>query len=216
MLTVLTGTGLSAAAGLNAYIPLLLVSLLARFTDLIPLAPGWQWLEHPATAVVLGVLLVIEFLADKFPVVDSINDIVQTVVRPTSGGLSFGAGAASLTVEEAAAVTEAASGDTSVWPIVAGVVIALAVHVLKALARPVINLVTAGVGGPVASFAEDFSSLVLAVCAILIPLAVLLFIPVVVVLAIWLIRTRRNRKRAKAAEHHATQSAPHHPNLPPR
>ena len=34
---IFTAFGLSASAGLNAYIPLLLVGLLARYTDLINL-----------------------------------------------------------------------------------------------------------------------------------------------------------------------------------
>ncbi|RNL80750.1 DUF4126 domain-containing protein [Halostreptopolyspora alba] len=209
MLTVLTGTGLSAAAGINAYIPLLLVGLVARFTDLLPIGAGWQWLEHPVTLVALTVLLCVEFLADKFPVVDSVNDVVQTVVRPTSGGITFGAGASSVTLEEVATLGEAASGDGSLWPIVSGVVIAFALHIVKSLARPLINAVTAGVGGAVTSIAEDVSSLVLAALAILIPIVVLLFVPAFVFLVVWLVRTRRRRKRAKATQREGAGTAPH-------
>ncbi len=92
MLEVLTGTGLASAAGLNAYVPLLAVGLAARYSDLMPLGPGWQWLEHPAVLGLLGVLLAVEFLADKVPLVDSVNDAVQTFVRSASGGITFGAG----------------------------------------------------------------------------------------------------------------------------
>ncbi|QVQ54267.1 DUF4126 domain-containing protein [Spiractinospora alimapuensis] len=221
MLTVLTGTGLSAAAGLNAYLPLLIVGLIARYTDWFPLAPGWQWLEHPATLGVLAVLMLVEFLADKFPVVDSVNDAIQTVVRPTSGGISFGAGVASISFDDAIALdpaNSAASGDGSVWPIVAGVVIAFAVHVVKSLARPVINTVTVGIGGPVTSFVEDLSSLTLTVCAILIPLAVLLFLPVLALFVVWLVRARKRRKRAKAeaAPGDVQNGAHYDPNASPR
>ena len=89
MLEILTGTGLAAAAGLNAYIPLLLVGLGARFTDLITLPAGWAWLENEWVLGVVTVLLVIEFVADKIPAVDTINDWIQTVVRPTAGGLVY-------------------------------------------------------------------------------------------------------------------------------
>ncbi|MFD0803989.1 DUF4126 domain-containing protein, partial [Streptomonospora algeriensis] len=117
MLEILTGTGLASAAGLNAYIPLLTVGLLARCTDVLPLGEGWQWLEHPAVLGVLGVLLTLEFAADKIPVVDSVNDVVQTVVRPTSGGITFGAGASSVTPGELAALAGGApEGDAgSAW-----------------------------------------------------------------------------------------------------
>ena len=43
-------------------------------------------------SLILVVLLVLEFVADKIPGFDSVNDLVQTVVRPTSGGLAFSSG----------------------------------------------------------------------------------------------------------------------------
>ena len=119
MLEILTGTGLAAAAGLNAYIPLLLLGLGARFLDFIVLPAGWTWLENEWVLGILGVLLVIEFFADKIPAVDSVNDLLQTVVRPASGGIVFGSGSAS----ETAAVTDPASFFASnAWiPIVIGI-----------------------------------------------------------------------------------------------
>lgn len=98
MLEVLTGSGLAASAGLNAYIPLLLMGLLARYTDLVDLPSGWQWLGSGWSILILAVLLAVEMVADKVPVVDHVNDVVQTVVRPTAGGLAFGAGSSSQTV----------------------------------------------------------------------------------------------------------------------
>lgn len=198
MLAALTGTGLSAAAGINAYIPLLLLGALARFTELVQLGSGWQWLEHPAALGTVGVLLVIEFAADKIPIADSVNDAVQTFVRPTSGGITFGAGASSAALEDMVTAGDAMSGDGSLGSIVSGVVIALALHAVKSLARPLINAATFGSGGVVASFVEDTSSLTLAVLAILVPIAILLFIPVFVFFGWWLLRLRRKRKQAKA------------------
>ena len=49
MIDVLAAFGLAAATGLNAYLPLLIVGLLARFTDLITLAPPWNALENPGS-----------------------------------------------------------------------------------------------------------------------------------------------------------------------
>lgn len=194
MLAALTGIGLSSAAGLNAYIPLLLVGLVARYTDLLPLGSGWQWLEHPVTLVSLGVLLIVEFAVDKIPGADSVNDVVQTIIRPASGGITFGAGAASFDLDEVAAMD-----DGSLWPIVSGVVIALAFHAVKSLARPVINAASLGIGGFVSSVVEDVSSFTLALLAILIPIVILLLIPLFAVFVIWLIRQRRRRKAAKNA-----------------
>lgn len=97
MLEFLTGTGLATSAGLNAYIPLLALGLLDRFTGLVDLPAGWTWLAADASLWILGVLLALELVADKIPGVDAVNDVVQTVV-----------GADTVTVGAAAPVLSAA------------------------------------------------------------------------------------------------------------
>lgn len=195
VLEVLTGSGLAASAGLNAYIPLLTMGVLARFTDAIGLPTGWQWLSNGWVLAILTVLLLIEMVADKVPVVDHVNDVVQTVVRPTAGGLAFGAGSTSETVT----VTDPGAFFSShQWvPIAAGVLIALSVHGVKAASRPVVNASTAGFGAPVASTAEDFGSVVMSLLAILLPVLVLIALVVLVLLAVWVLRRRRQRRREK-------------------
>ncbi|MFI6133048.1 DUF4126 domain-containing protein [Micromonospora sp. NPDC051141] len=197
MLEVLTGSGLAASAGLNAYIPLMLMGLLARYTDLIELPSGWQWLGNGWVLAILAVLLAVEVVADKVPVVDHVNDMVQTVVRPTAGGLAFGAGSGSETVTVSDPDT---FFSTHQWvPVVMGVLIALGVHLLKAAARPVVNATTAGFGAPVASTAEDATSVVMSVAAILLPVLVLVFAVGLVVFVVWLFRRRKDRRRERAA-----------------
>ena len=63
MFELLTGTGLAASSGLNAYIPLLTLGLLARFTDTVSLPAGWQWLDSGWALVILAGLLAIEMVA---------------------------------------------------------------------------------------------------------------------------------------------------------
>ncbi|PZF84917.1 DUF4126 domain-containing protein [Micromonospora deserti] len=197
MLEVLTGTGLAASAGLNAYIPLLTMGLLARHTDLIDLPSGWQWLGNGWVIGILAVLLVIEVVADKVPVVDHVNDVVQTVVRPTAGGLAFGAGSASETVTVSDPGNFFSSND---WvPVATGVLIALGVHLLKSAARPVINATTAGAGAPVASTAEDATSVLMSVVAILLPVLVLAFLLGLVLFLFWFLRRRSDRRRERQA-----------------
>ncbi len=192
MLEALTGTGLAASAGLNAYIPLLTMGLLARYTDTIDLPTGWSWLSNGWTLLILALLLAVEMVADKVPVVDHVNDVVQTVVRPTAGGLAFGAGSSSETVT----VSDPGSffGSHQWVPIAAGVLIALCVHGVKAASRPVVNATTAGFGAPVASTAEDFGSVVMSVLAILLPVLVLVGLLFMVLAAIWVVRRRRRKK----------------------
>ena len=195
MLEALTGTGLAASAGLNAYIPLMIMGLLSRFTDAIHLPPGWEWLSNGWVLAILTVLLAIEVVADKVPLVDHANDIVQTVVRPTAGGIVFGAGSSSQT----ATVTDPGRffGSHQWVPIAAGVLIAFTVHGVKAASRPVINATTAGFGAPVASTAEDIGSIVMSLLAILVPILVLLGLVLMVSSAIWVIRRRWQRRHER-------------------
>lgn len=197
MLEALTGSGLAASAGLNAYIPLLVMGLLARFSDLIHLPAGWSWLSNGWVLVILVILLAVEVVADKVPVVDHVNDIVQTVVRPTAGGLAFGAGSSSQTVT----VSDPGSffGSHQWVPVAAGVLIALSVHGVKAAARPVINVSTAGFGAPVASTLEDVGSVLMSVLAILMPVLVLVGLGLLVWGAVSVVRRRRRRRADRAA-----------------
>ena len=80
------------------------------------------------------------------------NDVLQSVVRPASGGMVFAAGAASDTVAVQDPAVFVSSGQ--IWPFVLGIGIALIPHILKAVARPVLNVLTAGAGAAVASFFE--------------------------------------------------------------
>ena len=82
MLEFLTGTGLAVAAGLNAYIPMLLLGLGGRFLDFVELPAAWAWLENEWVLIILGVLLIIEIVAEQFRLVDTVIDWLQTVVRP--------------------------------------------------------------------------------------------------------------------------------------
>ncbi|MFF5293579.1 DUF4126 domain-containing protein [Paractinoplanes globisporus] len=196
MLEALTGTGLAASAGLNAYIPLMVMGLLARYTDVIDLPQGWSWLSNGWVLVILAVLLAVEVVADKVPIVDHANDVVQTVVRPTAGGLAFGAGSGAQTVT----VSNPGSffGSHQWVPVAAGVLIALCVHGVKAAARPVVNVSTAGFGAPIVSTIEDIGSFLMSVLAILMPILVLVGIGLFVWLAVSVVR-RRRRKRERAA-----------------
>jgi hypothetical protein len=198
VLEILTGTGLAAAAGLNAYIPMLLLGLGARFVDFVELPANWAWLENEWVLGILALLLVIEFFADKIPAVDSVNDVIQTVVRPASGGIVFGSGSAS----ETAAVTDpAAFFSSNQWvPIVTGVVIALLVHGAKTAVRPAANLATFGLAAPVLSSAEDVSSVVLSVFAIIVPVLVVVAIAGLVI-AFVLLRRKRNGRHPRGDGH---------------
>jgi hypothetical protein len=187
MIDVLSAFGLAAATGLNAYLPLLIVGLMARYTDLVTLRPPFNTLENAWVLGVLGVLLLIEMTVDKIPAADTVNDVIQTVVRPAAGAIIFAASASVI---------------TDVHPVVAiicGLLAAFSVHAVKATARPVVTATTAGVGNPIVSTAEDVAAGVTTVVAILIPaLAATIIIVLIAFLAWRLLRRRQRRQVAQA------------------
>ncbi|MGW0802816.1 DUF4126 domain-containing protein [Nonomuraea sp. NPDC002799] len=198
MLAALTGLGLSTAAGLNAYIPLLVVGVLANLTDAVKLPDGYSWLSNWGVLAIIAVLLAAEMILDKVPAVDSVNDIIQTVIRPASGGVVFSATSAAAELDHS---TWMAEHPWAGWLL--GIVMALTVHTIKAAARPVINAGTAGVGAPVVSTAEDAGALGMSLVAVFTPVLVIVALLLLAVLAWWLIRrVRRFRARRRAARSH--------------
>jgi hypothetical protein len=190
MLASLTGLGLSAAAGLNAYIPLLLVGLLARFTDVIVLPAPYHWIQGSWALGVVSVLLVAELVLDKVAVVDHLNDVVQTLVRPTVGGVIF------------AATSAAEQADASTWmqqhpwvSVLLGVVVAGAVHAAKATARPLVNATTVGTGTPLVSAAEDAASLGMSLVAVFLPVLVVVVVLLLALAAFAVVRRARRLRR---------------------
>jgi hypothetical protein len=193
MFEFLTGTGLAAAAGLNAYVPLLLLGLSSRLLEIVELPPAWSWLENEWVLGVIAVLLVLEIVADKIPAVDSVNDWIQTIVRPASGGIVFGSGSAS---ETALVDDPAAFFSSDAWvPVVLGILFALVVHLGKMSARPIANMATAGLAAPVVSTVEDLSSIVLTVLALLAPVLVIVGLAGLVTGFVLLVRRMRRRRR---------------------
>jgi hypothetical protein len=180
LLSVFTAFGLSSSAGLNAYLPLLVVALMARFTDLVTLNPPWDALESWWVIGLLTVLLLIEILVDKIPAVDTANDAIQSFVRPVAGAILF------------AASTGVISDAHPVLAMICGLLIAGGVHAAKATARPIVTGTTGGVLNPIVSTLEDILALILTILSILVPVLALVFLTLVIA---WFIRRRWRRAR---------------------
>lgn len=181
--------GLSTSAGLNAYIPLLIAALAARF----PLNDPFLKLDDPYSALgswwaigVLVVLLLIETFVDKIPAVDTINDVIQTFIRPTAGAILFAANANVIT-------------DISpVIAIVAGLLLAGSVHAAKGTIRPAVTVTTAGTGNWLVSIIEDMIAAFVSVLSLLIPILLSLVL-IATLLALTLFYLRRRSKRQSFA-----------------
>lgn len=181
---VMAAFGLSASAGLNAYIPLLVISLTARFTDLIQLSEPWDVMTSWWIIGLLAVLSFIEFFADKIPAINHANDAIQTFVRPVAGAIVFAASANVI---------------TEVHPIVAlgaGVLVSGTVHAVKSTAvRPVVTASTGGTGNVPVSMAEDIFATGLSIIAIIIPILIAFILVFFLAIVVWLI-WRRNKRKA--------------------
>lgn len=162
---IFSAFGLSASAGLNAYIPLLVVALTARFTNLITLAKPWDTLESWWVIGLLIVLSIIEFFADKVPAVNHANDLIQTLVRPAAGAIVFASSAKVI---------------TDVHPILAmglGLIVAGGVHTIKSVAvRPTVTATTGGAGNIPVSIAEDVLSTFVSIISAVMPVLLAAFI----------------------------------------
>ena len=182
MLGLFAAFGLAAATGLNAYLPLLIVGLLSRYTDLIALKAPWSALTHPVVLILLAVFLAIELAVDKIPAVDTVNDVIQTLFRPAAGAILF------------AASGNVISNMSPVLAMICGLLIAGSVHTAKAIARPAVTAGTLGTGNPVVSLAEDAVSGTTTVVAIIAPV---LLAAAAVLLLFWLLRRRQRKTRRR-------------------
>jgi hypothetical protein len=181
ILSFFTAFGLSSSAGLNAYIPLLITGLVARYTDLITLSRPFDTLENPYVLITLGVLLIIEMGVDKVPALDTLNDVIHTVVRPAAGAVLFAAQAGVIGQMD---VTLAA---------VLGLLAAGTIHATKASVRPMVTATTGGMGNWVVSAVEDVVSLTASLLAIFVPMimGILLIITLFFVIRWWWGRRQR-------------------------
>ncbi len=173
LMGIFSAFGLSASAGLNAYIPLLVIALLAKFTPLIKLSQPWDALTSWWIIGLLVLLALIEFFADKIPAVNHANDVIQSLIRPAAGAIVFAASAKVL---------------TDVHPLLsigAGLLVAGGVHAVKSVVvRPSVTAATAGTGNVVVSTAEDVVSSLVSVISVVLPVVVA---AIVIVFTAWVI-----------------------------
>lgn len=72
------------ASGINAWATVFVLGILGRFAHMPDIPPGFQRTD---VLVIVGILTVIELVADKIPYVDSAWDAISTVIRPVAGAV---------------------------------------------------------------------------------------------------------------------------------
>jgi len=177
--TLLAGSGLSAASGLNAYLPLLILALADRFTSVIELGQPYDIISSNWGLIILLLILPIELIPDKISRLDHLNDLLHTAIRPAAGAITFMA---------------YASQDDDLQPVIAlivGLLIAAGVHWLKSSNRPHISVRTRGIGNPFISMLEDALSILVALLAVFLPYSMIVILP----FAAWILTRSYRRMR---------------------
>jgi hypothetical protein len=165
---------LAWASGLRLYLVVFAMGL-AGYLGYVQLPEGLEILKHPWVIGAAGFLLLMEFLADKVPYVDSIWDAVHTFIRIPAGAL-LAAGAT--------------GADVTAWTIVAGLLggtITAGTHFAKAGGRAMINASPEPASNWGASFTEDALVLSGMWLALSHPLVFLLLLLVFLLMLVWLI-----------------------------
>ncbi len=134
--------GLGWASGLRLYALVFVLGALARFAG-VQLPGGLGVLAHPLVLGISGVLLVVEFFADKLPWLDSLWDAVHTFIR-----IPAGAALAAAVMGEQGGALQIAMG-------LVGGTLAAGTHFAKAGARAAINTSPEPVSNVLTSFGED-------------------------------------------------------------
>ncbi|MDB5761967.1 MAG: hypothetical protein JWQ21_962 [Herminiimonas sp.] len=166
--------GLSWASGIRLYMALFIAGWLGRM-GWIDLPQTLQVLESPWVMLVTGVLLVVEFLADKIPGVDTVWDAIQTFIRIPAGAIL---GAAALGQMDPAWTTIAA---------LLGGTLAAGAHFTKAGSRALINTSPEPFSNWAASFSEEAVVAAGLWAAFFHPFILFVFLAAFFMLALWLL-----------------------------
>jgi uncharacterized membrane protein len=175
--------GLALASGVNTYLPLFALAMLARFGNVVHVSPKFQWLVSDQAVIILAILAVCEILADKFPGLDHVWDFIHTLLRPVAGALAAGATLSTDRIFEMLLI------------MLTGASLATAAHSAKASVRLVSTSKGLGVANPFLSVLEDVAAVVATLLSVFTPwlmlVIVLLFVAAFALLGPPLLRTLR-------------------------
>jgi Domain of unknown function (DUF4126) len=169
------GLGLGSAwlSGINLYATVATLGLLARF-HLVRLPGDLDSLSQWWVIAIAGVLYLVEFLADKIPVVDSVWDAIHTFIRVPAGAVL------------AASAFAHFSPPVRIAALLAGGTLALGSHATKASVRLTANASPEPFSNILLSTLEDIFTVGLTALAAFHPVVILGIVILFVILLIWL------------------------------
>jgi hypothetical protein len=166
--------GAGWASGLNTYAAVLVLGLAQRI-GFVTRPHDLEVLGSTSVLAVAALLFALNFLADKIPYIDSLNDLLHTVVRIPAGAL-LAFGAADQTSPEVAVIAALLGGT-----------LAAGSHVAKTWARALINTSPEPFSNIAASLATDALVIAGLVMALTHPLAFLCLLALFVAGLVWLL-----------------------------
>jgi len=199
-----TPLGLAFASGINAYLPLLSFAISARFFHLYKVNPNFAFITSNWFMLALVVLTLLDFVADKIPLIDHTWDAIHTVIRPIAGALVAAASSGQFhipgtnisnahsqlpqtiltTVSSShllgtmviAANSIPTAGLGLIIILILGGLLAAMSHTAKATTRLVSTFTTAGLFNVVLSVAEDILVLIIVLLSLLVPVIMLIIL----------------------------------------
>ncbi len=172
-----TAYALSTSVGLRPFLTLALAALAIHFGYLHP-AMRFNFLGTDGAAIVLGILAVIEFFADKVPVVDHAVHVLHFATKPIAAAVLVGS-----------MIPDGSTPDIATAGLMAlGAVNALGVHGGVAALRGASTATTGGLGNPVLSIIEDVIAALGVVIAFVAPFLGAILAAVLTLVALFCIR----------------------------
>lgn len=199
-----TPFGLAFASGLNAYLPLLAFAVSVRWLHLFNMNPSFSFITRTWFIIALAILTILDFVADKIPLIEHIWNAIHTVVRPIAGALVAAAAgihvisgmhttatssdAASRAVIAASILPITGVGQLIIILLIGGVLAALS-HTTKSTTRFVSTITTAGFLNIALSFLEDVLVFIAILLSLFVPVVMLILLVLfVLIVGPWLTR----------------------------
>lgn len=178
------GIGLSATCGFRLFVPMLGLSLAAKFGG-VPMAPGFHWMNSWLAIIVLSVATGVEVAGYYIPFIDNLLDTIATPAAAVAGTLVTASviGGGSPTIQWSLAI-------------IAGGGAATAIQTGTVLVRGTSSATTGGTGNFIVSTTELAASIVGTIISIVLPILAMIILAIFLFLIYRLMKKRKKRRQA--------------------
>ena len=207
-----TPLGLGLASGINAYLPLLSFAVSARWLNLYKVNPNFAFITSNWCIIALVMLTIIDFVADKIPLIDHTWDATHTFIRPLAGALVAAASSSQVIIpigtssisSHLLGTVSIATGNIHIVGIgllviaLLGGLLALMSHTAKATTRLISTFTTAGLLNAILSIGEDILVVIAILLSLFLPAIMLILVVLFLLIFGPLILRAWRRRRGKS------------------